>query len=316
METDNLAYSLPNGQDLFRNVKFLLRKGDGVALIGANGTGKTTLLRIIVGEIHPKAGSVKIGNRVKIGYFSQQHEGLNLNGNVLNEIVYGYGLTEENARNLLGAFLFKGDDVYRTIGELSGGEQSRLAFLKLMLTGANFLVLDEPTNHLDISSKEAVENALRSFDGTFLIVSHDRYFLERTTNRTLELDGGTITEYQGSYEYYRQKKAQEEMVQASPLKHKKVAFAKNAAKASEPLRKKADVPSAKRSEKHEQTLNRLEAQIAMAEAELKGLEYAVNQKETQQDPAKSREMADLYAAKEQETAKLYAEWEKLVGEEG
>ena len=249
---------------------------------------------------------------MKIGYFSQQHEGLNKSNTVLKEIVYGYGLNEETARKLLGAFLFKGDDVYRVVGELSGGEQSRLAFLKLMLTGANFLVLDEPTNHLDIPAKEAVENALRSFDGTFLIVSHDRYFLERTTNITWELADEQITSYLGNYEYYRQKKADEESVQLSQTTAKqKSAAPRSADKTVTSDAAESIVPTAPSGidrQKHEEAVSRAEAKIAMAEAELKGLSFIINQKETQEDPAKSKEYAELYAAKEREIEKLYAEW--------
>ncbi|MBR3458565.1 MAG: ABC-F family ATP-binding cassette domain-containing protein, partial [Selenomonadaceae bacterium] len=185
--------------EVFSHVDLLIRKGDGIALVGPNGAGKTTLLKILLGELEATGGRVKLGSRVKTGYFSQQHEGLNPENTVLDEILYEYGTTEEQARKYLGAFLFHGDDVYRRVGELSGGEQSRLAFLKLMLTGANFLVLDEPTNHLDIPAKEAVEEALMAFPGTFLAVSHDRYFLDKVANCTLELENGHLTEYGGSY---------------------------------------------------------------------------------------------------------------------
>ncbi|MBQ8697862.1 MAG: ABC-F family ATP-binding cassette domain-containing protein, partial [Schwartzia sp.] len=148
VEAEDLAAAF-GGHLIFSHLSLLVRRGDGVAIVGANGEGKTTLLRLIVGELSPAAGSVKLGSRVKIGYFSQQHEGLHKERTVLEEILYEFGMDEESARGCLGAFLFRGDEVERVIGELSGGEQSRLAFLKLMLTGANFLVLDEPTNHLD-----------------------------------------------------------------------------------------------------------------------------------------------------------------------
>lgn len=155
---------------------------------------------------NPPTGRVKIGSRVKIGYFSQQHEGLHMDNTILDELIYEYGINEEQARRYLGAFLFHGDEVLRRIGDLSGGEQSRVAFLKLMLTGANFLVLDEPTNHLDIPAREAVEEALMAFPGTFLAVSHDRYFLDKVANCTLELENGKLTEYLGNYSYYLMKK--------------------------------------------------------------------------------------------------------------
>ena len=147
---------------VFQNLSLLLRRGDGAALVGANGAGKTTFLRIIVGEITSPTGRVKIGSRVKIGYFSQQHGELHQERTVLEEILYEYGVDEEDARRWLGAFLFRGDEVTRRIEALSGGEKARLAFLKLMMTGANFLILDEPTNHLDIPAKEAVNQDRKS----------------------------------------------------------------------------------------------------------------------------------------------------------
>ena len=208
-ELENVAYHFPDTQKkLFEHVNVLIRKGDGVAIVGPNGAGKTTFLRLLVGELEATEGRIKIGSRVKIGYFSQQHEGLHMERTLLEEMEYEYGLSEEQSRSYLGAFLFHGDDVFRLIGALSGGEQSRLAFLKLMLTGANFLVLDEPTNHLDIPAKEAVEEALSTFPGTYITVSHDRYFLDKVANCVLDIDGGSLTDYDGNYSYYREKKAE------------------------------------------------------------------------------------------------------------
>ena len=199
-EMEDISFSYQNHPVLNR-ISLLIRKGDGVALIGENGAGKTTLLQILIGELEA-SGRIKIASRVKIGYFSQQHEGLDPAKTVLDEICYTFGIDEEHARGYLGAFLFRGDDVLRLVGALSGGEQARVAFLKLMLTGANFLVLDEPTNHLDIPAREAVEEALMAFPGTFIAVSHDRYFLDKVANCTLELANGKITEYLGNYSYY------------------------------------------------------------------------------------------------------------------
>lgn len=322
---------------IFQDISLLIRKGDGVALVGPNGAGKTTLLRVLVGELESPTGRVKIGSRVKIGYFSQQHEGLHMENTVLDEIMYEYGIGEEQARKYLGAFLFHGDEVLRRIGDLSGGEQSRVAFLKLMLTGANFLVLDEPTNHLDIPAREAVEEALMAYPGTFLAVSHDRYFLDKVANCTLELENGSITEYMGNYSYYLMKKelaeaeAEEEHLEAEKAakiqeareKEKRAKARKKAGetgssanedkakaeeKAKAELRRIQSMSDAKRTE----MIQRAEAEIAMAEAELKGLEYQMNDPAVQADPVKSQEIAEAYAAKEEEIEQRYAKWERLT----
>ena len=312
-ELEDITFAYPGGARVLDRISLLIRKGDGVALIGENGVGKTTLLQILVGELEA-GGRVKIGSRVKIGYFSQQHEGLDPSKTILDEICYTYGLDEETARGYLGAFLFHGDDVLRLIGALSGGEQARVAFLKLMLTGANFLVLDEPTNHLDIPAREAVEEALMAFPGTFIAVSHDRYFLDRTANCTLELRDGKITEYLGNYSYYLMKKEAEaeEAAEARPAE-KQV----RPAPAQEQLRAEKTVPkaavhSAIPAARRQEMLERTEAEIAMAEAELKGLEYEMNRPETQLDPARSRAIAEAYAAKELEIMQRYEKWEQLT----
>lgn len=308
--------------NIFEKLSLLIRRGDGVALVGPNGAGKTTLLRILVGELEPAAGRVKIGSRVKIGYFSQQHEGLNPENSVIDEIMYTFGTSEEQARRYLGAFLFHGDEVLRKIGALSGGEQSRVAFLKLMLTGANFLVLDEPTNHLDIPAREAVEEALMAYPGTFLAVSHDRYFLDKVANCTLELENGKLTEYAGGYSYYLAKKAAlaEELAE-NPVENKKSAPAnkpqpkKNIPAANDKAKAHAIEISRIQSmsdAKREELIRRAEAEIAMAEAELKGLEFEMNNPSLQADPAKSAEIAKAYALKEQEIEERYAKWERLT----
>ena len=327
-------------EPVFKDVSLLIRNGDGVALVGPNGAGKTTLLKILVGELEAGQGRIKIGSRVKIGYFSQQHEGLHMDMTALDEIMYTYGVDEEQARRYLGAFLFHGDEVLRKIGDLSGGEQSRVAFLKLMLTGANFLVLDEPTNHLDIPAREAVEEALMAYPGTFLTVSHDRYFLAKVANCTLELENGGLTEYNGGYEYYLMKKtaqleAEAEERQAAEAaaklkaqreKEKRAKEAKKAGRQIEHTAEEQARQAAKeRAEagkiqsmsdsKRQELIQRAEAEIAMAEAELKGLEYQMNQPEIQADPVESQRIAEAYAAKEQEIEERYAKWERLAASE-
>ncbi|MGP1471042.1 MAG: ABC-F family ATP-binding cassette domain-containing protein [Schwartzia sp. (in: firmicutes)] len=300
---------------VFQNLSLLLRRGDGVALVGENGAGKTTLLRLLVGELTSPTGRVKIGSRVKIGYFSQQHAELHDERTILEEILYEYGVDEEEARRWLGAFLFRGDEVMRRIAALSGGEKARLAFLKLMMTGANFLVLDEPTNHLDIPAKEAVEDALMAFPGTFLAVSHDRYFLDKVTNRTLALEHGRLTEYNGNYSAYRREKAETaEEGTAPPPVTKEKPPAPSQGKKSEGARQ-AGAYAALSEEKRQALLYRAEAELLMAEAELRLLEREMNDPETQCDPKKSAAIAAAYAAKVQEIETRYEKWGAL-SEEG
>lgn len=328
-ELEDISYRFPD-RTLFEHVDLLIRKGDGVAIVGPNGAGKTTLLRLLVGELESPTGRLKIGSRVKIGYFSQQHEGLHMERSLLDEMLYEYGLDEEQARRYLGAFLFRGDEVLRQIGELSGGEQSRLAFLKLMLTGANFLILDEPTNHLDIPAKEAVEEALSTFPGTYITVSHDRYFLDKVANCVLELSNGKLTEYDGNYGYYREKK-DEELKEAAKnaetgLQHESIGK-KNATKAlpvtatkekhDEDQRENVARRGAIKSmsdDKRAQLVHRAEAQIATIEMDLKNLELTMNSPQIQADPVQSMEIAQEYEAKTRELDEWYEKWEQLVEE--
>lgn len=320
LELEDVAFSYDK-KEIFKDVNLLIRKGDGATLIGPNGAGKTTLLKLIMSELNPTKGEIRIGSRVKIAYFSQHHEGLNKERRVIDEITYEYGLGEDEARNYLGAFLFKGDDVFKIIGELSGGEQSRLAFLKLMLDGANFLILDEPTNHLDIPAKEAVEEALLAYPGTFLAVSHDRYFLEKVGNVTFEIENGKLTEYNGSYGYYREKKTELVAESENLIPQKISATPKNTEKN---LQKKENIEEKSTSkaknkayanlteDKKAQMLLKAEAEIAMAEAELKMLEIEMNDPALQTDLKKSAEIAKAYEEKTEEIEKRYEEWEALT----
>lgn len=280
-------------------VSLLVRRGEGVALVGPNGAGKTTLLKLLTGDVQPRRGAVKLGNRVTLGYFSQEHEGLDLAGRVIDEIMAEHGFGEERARQYLGAFLFGGDDVYKLVGDLSGGEKARLVLLKLMLGGANFLVLDEPTNHLDIAAKEAVEAAIVAYPGTFLVVSHDRYFLDKVADRVVELAEGRLTEYAGNYSYYREKK---QLLQ-------KQAAQRPAAKAP---KKPAERP--RRPRDTAKLAKKLEMEIAALEAAVAETEIKLNDPASHQDPEVSRTLSDEYALLQAELAAKYDEWLELVGE--
>lgn len=290
---------------VFANLSLLIRKAEGVALIGPNGAGKTTLLKLLTGDLAPKAGKVKLGSRVKVGYFAQEHENLNSANRMLDEIMADFGLGEERARTLLGSFLFSGDDVYKVIGALSGGEKARLALLKLMMTGANFLILDEPTNHLDIPAKEAVEEAILAFPGTFLTVSHDRYFLDKVADRVIELSEGNLADYVGNYSYYRDKKA------ANPVKAP--------AKAEKPAAKAADSASSgtakPRKVDNTRLIEKLELEITELEIMVKVAERQLNDPASHADLEASRALAEEYAATKEKLSSKYDKWLELTSEE-
>ena len=189
--------------NLFSGIDMDIKRGEHVALIGGNGTGKTTILKMINRLVSKDAGAIILGSRVKIGYYDQEHQVLTMSNTIFDEISDAYpDLSNTRIRNVLAAFLFTGEDVFKRIQDLSGGERGRVSLAKLMLSSANFLILDEPTNHLDITSKEILENAIRNYTGTVLYVSHDRYFINQTATRIIELRDKQLTSYIGNYDYY------------------------------------------------------------------------------------------------------------------
>lgn len=267
-----------NFKSVIKNFSAEIFKGEKVGLIGRNGVGKSTLLKIIVGELKADSGEIKIGNRVKVGYLSQGHEELNENRTPLEELNQEFGLTEEQARSELAKLKLFAQVVEKPIADLSGGEKTRVALTKLILTGANFLILDEPTNHLDLPAREAIESALQTFDGTILIVTHDQYLLDKVTSRIIEFQG-TKNKEQGTMDKETKPKTQ-------PLKAK----------------------SSKLKAPNEQALEKVEAQIKMAEMELKMIEHEIN---GASDPQKLTELAAAHVAKLEEIDKLYLRWEEI-----
>ena len=203
----DLSFAYPGSAPLFSNVSLDIKKGDRICLVGSNGIGKTTLLKMILSELRPKTGYIRLGQNVVPGYYDQEQKGLDPNNTVLEEIhrIY-FKYDQTDLRKILGSFLFKGDDVFKKVGDLAGGEKARLALLKLMMSGANLLIFDEPTNHLDIAAKEVFEDAVMHFPGTIIIVSHDRYLLQHVPTAILELTKDGIIKYPGKYDYYEEKR--------------------------------------------------------------------------------------------------------------
>ena len=308
---------------LAQGINITLRRGEKAALLGANGTGKTTLLKTILGEIQPLKGKAKIGNRVQIGYFSQSYERLDPKQTLLENFVMEYGFTEERTRSMLGGMLFHGDDVFKEIGTLSGGQKARLVLLKLVLDGANCLVLDEPTNHLDIMAREAVEAALTAFDGTVLVVSHDRYFINEVADRIWEIEDGQLKDYKGNYDFYLAEKQKAAAAAAEAMAAAAAAEAM-AASAQENVKQKADnkaqlqpVKAADKkqrysSEEAARLLPKVELSIREQEAMMKLLEVQMADPANHEDPAHSAAMAAEHDAYEQKIAELMEKWELLM----
>ena len=292
---------------LFSDISFSLRRGDHVAIIGDNGTGKTTILKIINNIVTADSGEIKLGTNVCIGYYDQEHHVLHDDKTIFEEISDDFPtLTNTEIRNMLAAFLFTGDDVFKPIHNLSGGEKGRVSLAKLMLSEANLLILDEPTNHLDITSKEILENALNNYTGTLLYVSHDRYFINRTADRILELNSEGLTEYLGNYDYYLEKK-QENTTSAGSLK----ISSNNIKNEAAALDYKAQKAEAARIKKLNNDLNKLEDKIAQTEQAISEIDAWLNDSSNGTDTAglikKQKEKESL----DEELLILYDKWEEL-----
>ena len=309
LRVSNLSKSFP-GQPLFSDLNFEIRRGERVAIIGNNGTGKTTILKILNGVVAPDGGQIELGTKVQIGYYDQEHQVLHMDKTIFQEIsdTYPY-LTNTEIRNVLAAFLFTEDDVFQPIHTLSGGERGRISLAKLMLSNANFLILDEPTNHLDIVSKEILEQALRDYTGTVLYVSHDRYFINQTATRILELTNQQLVNYIGNYDYYLEKKEELTSIYAPSAAAENV---EKPAQSAVKLDWKTQKEEQARQRKRENDLKKTEARIEELETRDAEIDEEMSQPEVATDVAKcvalSNEKAEIAAELEQ----LYEKWEELA----
>ena len=294
---------------LFENVDFDVKRGERIAIIGNNGTGKTTILKILNDMVRPDAGEIRLGSKVHIGYYDQEHQVLHMDKTLFDEIQDTYpSMNNTQIRNILAAFLFTGDDVFKRIGDLSGGERGRVSLAKLMLSEANFLILDEPTNHLDITSKEILEQALLNYTGTVLYVSHDRYFINKTATRILDLTGQTLINYIGNYDYYLEKKEH--------LTSLHVAAASEAEKAPAESDTKLDWKQQKeeqaRLRKKQNAFKKVEEEILALETRNEEIDSQLAEESVYSDVAKlmefNREKEEIAARLET----LYAQWEELA----
>ena len=307
---DHVSIGYKTDDPIIDDVSVVVRRGESVALIGPNGAGKSTMVKAIVGELFPTEGHIDIGNRVQVGYFSQEHEELHDRWQVVDEIINNYNFTEEKARNVLGSFLFKGDDVFKLVGDLSGGERARLALLKLFLQGDNFLILDEPTNHLDVPTREIVERALQQFGGTCFIISHDRYFLDQVSTRTLVLENKGLTEYLGNYSYYKEKLKEQQDIAALTEVVEEVAKEDVKSEAKTISTSPSDDPKKKTNTYMvEKQLAEVEEEIARLEATTKMYEVQLANPVVQQDLAEMENISKQLSDTESNLQKLYEKWE-------
>ena len=310
LSVERLSKSFPP-QTLFTDVSFQIRRGEHVAVIGDNGTGKTTLLKILNQVEQADSGSFTLGTNVHIGYYDQEHHVLHMEKTIFEEISDDYPtLTNTQIRNMLAAFLFTGDDVFKRVGDLSGGERGRVSLAKLMLSEANFLILDEPTNHLDIASKEILERALNDYTGTVLYVSHDRYFINQTATRILELVNHKFVNYIGNYDYYLEKK--EELTSAyaalDEASGADLGLAGSGGKQSWQEQKEAQA----RERKRENDLKRTEARIEELETRSGQIDEQLLDEEVYTNSVRCQELSQEKADIQAELDELYEQWGELA----
>ena len=308
LTVEHLSKSFPS-LPLFSDLNFSIKRGERVAIIGNNGTGKTTILKILNELVPADAGVFHLGSKVHIGYYDQEHHVLHMEKTIFEEISDDFPkLTNTEIRNLLAAFLFTGDDVFKKIASLSGGERGRVSLAKLMLSEANFLILDEPTNHLDIMSKEILEEALRNYTGTVLYVSHDRYFINRTATRILELTNQSMVNYIGNYDYYMEKREELTRIYAPGLEEEQAAESVSATKLDWKQRKEEQA----RQRKRENDLKKTEAEIERLETRDKEIDSEMEKPEIAVNVAECVRLANEKAEIAEKLEELYEKWEELA----
>ena len=297
-------------QKLFGHIDMEIKRGERVAVIGNNGTGKTTLLKLINGMLPADTGTITLGSKVHIGYYDQEHHVLHMEKTVFEEVQDAYpNLTNTQVRNILAAFLFTGDDVFKRISDLSGGERGRVSLAKLMLSEANFLILDEPTNHLDITSKEILEDALNHYTGTVLYVSHDRYFINQTATRILELTGQTFLNYIGNYDYYLEKRELMNQLYTAPAISE---AAPQPAATENQLDWKAHKEEQARIRKRQNDLKKTEEEIHRLENRDAEINDLLSQEDIYTDVARLMELNKEKESIQTALEELYEKWEELA----
>ena len=310
LTVEGLSKAFP-GQTLFTDINFEIKRGERVTLIGNNGTGKTTILKILNGIVDADAGRFALGSKVQIGYYDQEHHVLHMEKTIFQEISDTYPtLTETEIRNMLAAFLFTGDDVFKLISSLSGGERGRVSLAKLMLSEANFLILDEPTNHLDIASKEILEEALNSYTGTVLYVSHDRYFINQTATRIMDLTNQAIVNYIGDYDYYLEKKDEMTRIYAPAQETAAQEVKENVSETKLTWQQQKEEQALKR--KRENELKKVEARIEELEARDKEIDETMVLPDICTNVAECTKLSREKAAIAEELEGLYEKWEELA----
>lgn len=310
LHAENLSKSFPD-KTLFSGVNFDVRRSEKVAIIGPNGVGKSTLFKMLLGKVKYDSGEIKLGTNVNIGYYDQEQQTLDETKTIFQEISDTYpNMTNGEIRNVLAAFVFTGDDIFKTIGSLSGGEKGRISLAKIMLSEANLLMLDEPTNHLDMFSKEILENAINSYEGTVIYISHDRYFINRTAERILDLNHYGVTEYLGNYDYYLEKKAEKER-EAIEASIANPSIQSPIIESNTKIDWKKQKEEQAKERKIQNKIKKIEEEIEKTENKINELSELLFDEKISCDAGKAKDIFDEKTALEEKLEKLFEEWEEL-----
>lgn len=310
LHAENLSKSFPD-KTLFSGVNFDVRRSEKVAIIGPNGVGKSTLFKMLLGKVKYDSGEIKLGTNVNIGYYDQEQQTLDETKTIFQEISDTYpNMTNGEIRNVLAAFVFTGDDIFKTIGSLSGGEKGRISLAKIMLSEANLLMLDEPTNHLDMFSKEILENAINSYEGTVIYISHDRYFINRTAERILDLNHYGVTEYLGNYDYYLEKKTEKER-EAIEASIANPSIQSPIIESNTKIDWKKQKEEQAKERKIQNKIKKIEEEIEKTENKINELSELLFDEKISCDAGKAKDIFDEKTALEEKLEKLFEEWEEL-----